>query len=142
MQCHVTGRRLGLLQFVFLFTVAFVLAFTSSGWAQSTAVNPPKKQLRQPSPEEIKILTEGMKKSLSRDATGLVVVKHPNGAESVDLRGRFMNLEMVKINPDGTVSEECVSNADEAKRFLQSDPKSSKPVAVSRKKAPQSLEVK
>lgn len=124
---HDTRRRSGLRRLVFLFTLGFVLTLTSSVWAQSTAVNSPNKKLRQPTAEEIKILTDGMKRSLSRDATGLVVVKHPNGAESMDLQGRFMNLEVVKINPDGTLSGKCVSNVNEAKRFLQSESKTSRP---------------
>lgn len=131
---HDTRRRSGLRRLVFLFTVGFVLTLTSSVWAQSTAVNSPNKKLRQPTAEEIKILTDGMKRSLSRDATGLVVVKHPNGAESMDLQGRFMNLEVVKINPDGTLSGKCVSNVNEAKRFLQSESKTSRPDGTPKKK--------
>lgn len=131
---HDTRRRSGLRRLVFLFTLGFVLTLTSSVWAQSTAVNSPNKKLRQPTAEEIKILTDGMKRSLSRDATGLVVVKHPNGAESMDLQGRFMNLEVVKINPDGTLSGKCVSNVNEAKRFLQSESKTSRPDGTPKKK--------
>ena len=131
---HDTRRRSGLRRLVFLFTVGFVLTLTSSVWAQSTAVNSQNKKLRQPTAEEIKILTDGMKRSLSRDATGLVVVKHSNGAESMDLQGRFMNLEVVKINPDGTLSGKCVSNVKEAKRFLQSESKTSRPDGTPKKK--------
>ncbi|HZQ96129.1 MAG TPA: hypothetical protein VFA67_14025 [Candidatus Sulfotelmatobacter sp.] len=138
MPCHSVRRRSSLREFVILLTVSFVLTLSSSAWAQSTGTNAPKKQLRQPTPEEIKNLTDGMKKSLSRDATGLVVVKHPNGAESVNLQGRFMNLDVVKINPDGTLSEKCVSNVDEAKRFLQIDASSSKPDAAAKKSSHQS----
>lgn len=139
-----TRRRSGLRRLAFLLTVCFVLTLTSSVWAQSTAVNSPNKKLRQPTAEEIKILTDGMKRSLSRDATGLVVVKHPNGAESMDLQGRFMNLEVVKINPDGTLSGKCVSNVNEAKRFLQSESKTSRPDGTPKKKTNPSaaLEVK
>lgn len=81
---------------------------------------------------------------LSRDATGLALVKHPNGAESMDLQGRFMNLEVVKINPDGKVSGQCVSNVEEARRFLTSESKAFKQNVVPKKPAspPTALEEK
>lgn len=134
MRFHDRCRPGGLPRLVLLLAIGVVLTVTSLGaWAQSAAVNPKSKQLRQPTSAEIKVLTDGMRRMLSRDATGLVLVKHPNGAESMDLQGRFMNLEVVKINPDGKVSGQCVSNAEEARRFLTNESKASMQNASSKK---------
>ena len=40
----------------------------------------------------------------------------------VDLRGGFQSVTMVRRNPDGTFSGICTNSADEAVRFLTSEP--------------------
>jgi hypothetical protein len=127
MRFHDRCRPRGLPRLVLLLAIGVVLTVPSSAWAQSAAVNSKNKQLRQPTPAEIKVLTDGMRRMLSRDATGLALVKHPNGAESMDLQGRFMNLEVVKIDSDGKVSGQCVNNVEEARRFLTSESKAHAP---------------
>lgn len=51
---------------------------------------------------------------------GLVQEKHPDGAVSVDLQGRFQNVTLAKRNADGTVSTACVDTPETAGAFLNS----------------------
>ena len=85
---------------------------------QTVAIDRKTGKLRQLTPEEAKALAAGVKAMLNRSTEGLTVVHHPNGTQSVDLQGRFQSLVVARANPDGTVSEKCVTNIDEASSFL------------------------
>ena len=93
---------------------------------QTVAFDRKTGKLRQPTPEEAKALAAGVKAMLNRSTEGLKVVHHPNGTQSVDLQGRFQSLAVARANPDGTVSEKCVTNIDEARSFLGASKPSSK----------------
>jgi hypothetical protein len=64
-------------------------------------------------------LAESLKNSLSTSSDGLTEVTHPDGTVTVDLEGRFQNFSVAKINPDGTVTTACVSNAKEVDHFFE-----------------------
>ena len=66
--------------------------------------------------------------SLRRDSEGLVQVYHPNGAVSVNLQGRFMNLSVARIDKNGKVIV-CSDNADHLDHVLQGSAER-KPVAT------------
>lgn len=109
---------------------------------QQVAIDPSTKKLRQPTQEEVKELTRGMKELVNRSTEGLKPVQHPEGYISVVLEDRFMNAAVAKVNPDGTVSQLCVTTVEEAQDFLEKDGKgddhAKKPADVeSKKTAPQ-----
>ncbi len=86
---------------------------------QSVAIDRKTGKLRQPTPEEARALAKGLKQLLNRSAVGLKMKVHPDGTKTLDLEGRYMSLAVAKRNPDGTVSEQCVTTAEEV-RVLQS----------------------
>ncbi len=85
---------------------------------QSVAIDRKTGKLRPPTPEEARKLAEALKNFLSRSGQGLAIVTHPNGAQSVDLQGRFQSVTLAKINRDGSTSEKCVTGMREARAFL------------------------
>lgn len=95
---------------------------TSQRTSQQTAQEPPKTELRQPTPEEVKVLLEGMKAYVNDSTEGLTVTEHPDGHLSLDHEGRFQNVTVAKINPDGTVSTECVNTLTQVRQFLNAKP--------------------
>ena len=50
-------------------------------------------------------------------------VHHEDGSVSMDLKGRFQNVAVARINQDGTVTESCVDNPQAAGAFFGIDPK-------------------
>lgn len=104
---------------------------------QSVAIDRKTGKLRPPTPEEARKLAEGLKNLLSRSDRGLTIVTHRNGAQSVDLQGRFQSVTLAKINRDGSTSEKCVTGMREARAFLAPATSKRKPSASpsSQKKA-------
>lgn len=87
---------------------------------QTVAIDRATGRLRQPTPEERKVLAAGLRKMLNRSTEGLVVRQHANGAKSVDLQGRFQSIAVASVNSDGTVAEKCVTSNREAETFMKS----------------------
>jgi hypothetical protein len=85
---------------------------------QQVAIDRATGKLRQPTPQEAKALAAGLMKFLNRSSAGLTAVQHPNGATSMDLQGRYLSVSVAKVNPDGTVSEKCVTSIKAAKNFV------------------------
>ena len=85
---------------------------------QTVAIDRQTGKLRPPTPEEARKLAEGLGNFLSRSEQGLTILTHPNGAQSVDLQGRFQSVTLAKINRDGSTSEKCVTSMHEARAFL------------------------
>jgi hypothetical protein len=133
---HLRGRTLllGVMVFALLLTASTLAAaqksaktksdhYTNVPFAgQTVAVDPQTGKLRPPTPEEARQLGMALKNYLNRSSQGLTVKTHPNGAQSVDLQGRFQSVSLAKINPDGSASEKCVTSMQEAEQFLNSSP--------------------
>jgi hypothetical protein len=122
-------------------TLGVVLLLTSSAFAQKAATSSEvsassnkqiagrdgekaaaedkSDKLRAPTAEETKVLLDGVKELVNDSAEGLTVVKEPDGSLSLDHQGRFQNVTIAKMNRDGSVSTECVTNAEQARRFLE-----------------------
>lgn len=66
-------------------------------------------------------LADSLKNALSTSSEGLTEVRHPDGTVTVDLEGRFQNFSVAKVNPDGTITTECVSDAKEVDQFFGTD---------------------
>ncbi len=80
-------------------------------------------QIQQMTPEEAKQLAEGLKGMLNKSTDGLVQQQHPDGTVSMDLQGRFQNVTVAKVNPDGTVTQSCIDSPEGAAAFFGIDPK-------------------
>jgi hypothetical protein len=89
---------------------------------QSVAIDPQTGKVRPPTPDEARQLGAALKNYLNRSSQGLTVKTHPNGVQSVDLQGRFQSVSVAKINANGSVSEKCVTNMQEAQDFLMASP--------------------
>jgi len=91
------------------------LAVSASG--QQVAIDPATGKIRQPTNEEIKQSTDALK--LNDSVEGLVPVVTDSGALMVDLQDRMQNVAVAKINPDGTISQACVTNSKQTSEFLK-----------------------
>jgi hypothetical protein len=135
-----------------LLTTAFALALVAAASAQTASKSTPAHsvvagqtvaidkatgKLRQPTPEEAKVLAAGIAKLTSRSTDGLVVKHHPNGSKSIDLQGRFQSVSVAKVDANGNVDETCVTNTKQAEDFL-----TAKLAASKRNKFTQRAEVK
>jgi hypothetical protein len=76
-------------------------------------------KLRQPTPEEIQQLISGLK--INESTEGLTAKRVGISSTVVDLQGRFTTVAIAKINPDGSLSKACITNAREAEDFLKAD---------------------
>ena len=94
---------------------------------QQVAADTKNQKVRPPSQEEVQTLLEGMKNFVNQSTEGLQVKRTANGAQYVDLDGRFENVAIAKIGPDGKVQSECVNNLKDAKKFLESTETAKKP---------------
>lgn len=89
-----------------------------SGQQDATTPTKAPVEKREPTPQEIQVLIDGIKHLVDDSTEGLVQVTHPDGSVSIDLQGRFQNVSIAKINADGSISTECVSSQKEARQFL------------------------
>ncbi len=109
---------------------------------QMVAIDRQTGKLRPPTPEEARKLAEGLKDFLSRSDQGLTIVTHPNGAQSVDLQGRFQSVTLAKINRDGSSSTKCVTSMPEARAFLAPAPSKGESSIAPTRKSPHRAEEK
>ena len=107
---------------------------------QTVAIDRQTGKLRPPTPDEARKLAAGLKNFLNRSDQGLAITTHPNGAQSVDLQGRFQSVTLAKINRDGSASEKCVTSVREAREFLAPAKQKSSSSLVTGKKANHSAE--
>ncbi len=96
------------------------------------AIDPVTGQLRAPNAEEARILTAALRLTLNDSSDGLQGVRLANGAEMLPLEGRYMNVFIALMHPEGGLQTECVSNADQAAAVVAAAVKA--PVVVDRKK--------
>jgi hypothetical protein len=80
-------------------------------------------QIKQLTPEEAKQLADGLKGMLNKSTDGLVQEQHADGTVSMDLQGRFQNVTVAKVNPDGSVTQSCIDSPEAAASFFGLDPK-------------------
>jgi hypothetical protein len=99
--------------------LALSLSTSRTAQAQSPQQNQTAGQL---SAEDAKALAEGLKPLINDSAEGLVPVKRADGSSYIDLQGRFENVTVAKINPDGTVSQACVNSHESAAAFFGINP--------------------
>jgi hypothetical protein len=91
--------------------------------SQHAAVDPQTGRLREPTSDEAQKLAEEMNKKLRRSPEKLTVTQQSNGTEMVQLSEEYMEVMVVKLNADGSLSTECVTGMEAANKFLKADPK-------------------
>jgi hypothetical protein len=94
-----------------------------AGEYETAAVDPKTGKLRQATREEAAALAAEMKQMVNQSSEGLTRVYHANGMSSVDLEGRFQSIAVAKKNPDGTITQTCLTSAPEVDAFLGIVPK-------------------
>ena len=80
-------------------------------------------QIRPLTPQEAQQLADGLKGMLNKSTDGLVQQKHDDGSVSMDLQGRFQNVELARVNADGSVEQACVDEPKAGAAFFGIDPK-------------------
>ena len=60
----------------------------------------------------------GLRRSLARDASNMSVHEQDDGTKSVHFNGGYQHAHMVRLNADGSLNYNCVTDADEAESFL------------------------
>lgn len=94
-----------------------------AGEYETAAVDPQTGKLRQATREEAAALALEMKEMVNQSSDGLTRVYHANGMSSVDLEGRFQSIAVAKKNPDGSITQSCLTSAPEVDAFLGIVPK-------------------
>ena len=80
-------------------------------------------KIRPLTPEEAQKLAAGLKDMVNQSTEGLEQVQHEDGSVSMDLKGRFQNVAVARVNQDGSISQSCVDNPQGAGAFFGIDPK-------------------
>lgn len=95
---------------------------TSNASGQNIVVDRQTGQTRPLTPEEARLLAQGIKELVNQSTEGLVQVHHANGSVSMNLQGRFQSVLLAKKEADGTISQSCVDNVENAAAFFEIDP--------------------
>ena len=107
---------------------------------QKVAIDPETKKIRELTPEEAKALSEDLKNFVAKQPGELKVYQYPNGMLAVELPEEYMDSMVVKRNPDGTLSTECVgglkSSVDRIQSQIKDPAKSGQKVANPDKPTP------
>jgi hypothetical protein len=96
---------------------------------QRAAIDPQTGRLRQPTPDEAQKLAEEMTRRLKRSPEKLTVTQQADGTEMVQLSEDYMEVIVVKLNPDGSLSTECVTGMETANKLIGADTKATASVA-------------
>jgi hypothetical protein len=86
---------------------------------QQSAVDAKTGRLSQPNQEEAKELNEAIKQLFDRQTEGLKTTYMADGTVMVELTEEFMEVSVIKINPDGSKSVECVTGMKAAEESLK-----------------------
>jgi len=87
---------------------------------QQSAVDAKTGQVTQPTKDEADALNEAMKKLFDRPTDELKATYLPDGTVMIALPEEFMEVSVIKINPDGSKTVECVSGMKAAEESLKS----------------------
>jgi hypothetical protein len=90
---------------------------------QDVEVDTQTGKMRPLTPEEAQKLAAGLKDMVNQSTEGLEQVQHEDGSVSMDLKGRFQNVTVARVNQDGSISQSCVDNPQAAGAFFGIDPK-------------------
>src|SRR4051794_36004924 len=102
-------------KFVLTLTAAVFAAAVMGFWAEAGKASSSRRDDRDPE------LAATIRRLTDRSTAGLTEKKAARGGVSVDLQGRFQDLALVRLDPEGDPAVECVSSIDEANRFFGRD---------------------
>src|ERR1700733_1435399 len=71
-----------------------------------------------PSDDRDPELAATIRQMTNRSMAGLTERRAPRGGILLDIEGRFQDLALVKLDPEGDPAVGCVSSIDEANRFF------------------------
>lgn len=80
-------------------------------------------QIKQLSPEEAQKLATGLKQLVNKSVADREVVRHEDGTELIDTRGRFQSVMVAKEDENGNLVQACVDSPQAAAQFFGLDPK-------------------
>lgn len=80
-------------------------------------------QMKELTPEEARMMAEGLKQMINNSTEGLEAKQNADGSVSIDLQDRFQSVTLARVNQDGKVVTACVDNAEAAGEFLGIDPR-------------------
>jgi hypothetical protein len=86
-------------------------------------VDPQTGKIKPLTPEEAQQLADGLKTMLNKSTEGLEQVQHADGSVSMDLKGRFQNVSVARVNEDGSLEQSCIDEPEQAAAFFGIDPK-------------------
>lgn len=98
---------------------------------QRVFVDPDTGKITEPTPEQIQALEQAVAGMLSQSSEGLQVIELPDGSVTIDLEGRFQEVVVAAVAPDGSVRMGCVDHPAQVKGVL-----GAKPVRNEKKPAP------
>jgi len=93
-------------------------AAVPAGAGQQAALDPAAGTAGEPTPEQIQSIETAMAEMLSRSSEGLQVVEWPDGTLTMDLQGRFQEMIVATVAPDGTVRIGCVNQPGQVRAVL------------------------
>ena len=93
-------------------------AAAPGGAAQQVAVDPGSGAPGAPTAEQIQALERAVAAMLSQSSEGLEVVELPDGTLTIDLEGRFQEVIVATVAPDGIVRMGCVNRPGQVRAAL------------------------
>src|SRR5262245_37171988 len=76
---------------------------------QKSAADAKTGRLKQPDQDDTNVLNEANKNLFDRNTEGLKTTYMADGTVMVELTEEFMEVSVIKLNPDGSKSVECVT---------------------------------
>lgn len=90
---------------------------------QQVQVDSQTGKIQELTPEEAQRMAAGLKQLINKSTEDLDEVQQADGSVSVDLKGRFQNVTVAKVDEDGNLTQSCVDNPKAAGAFFGIDPK-------------------
>ncbi len=111
---------------LFKFLAAFVCLIILSGLNPLLSVSAQNQDMI--SRENDRRLAETIKPLTNRSSDGLVEQRYADGSASLDVQGRFQNVMLGKLKPNGEPTAGCVASLDEANLFFERDLETGRPL--------------
>lgn len=81
-------------------------------------IDPATGKVRQPTPGEVQALDQALASLGDKSLKNIRATQYADGTVSIALNGAFMNSAVVRVNPNGTVSQACTDDAAAAAAFM------------------------
>ena len=115
------GARLAALTVAAATVLSLAAPAFAAGPAGMTAAVDAKGKLRQPTAAENQALVAGIQ-AMTKGASSVTLKEFQDGTVSATLLDAFLNISMAQIQPNGSIREICVDNANDANAVLAGAP--------------------